>query len=59
MYLSFFAVVGAPDWHGRNFNAIRDSIGTGDINQIETPYRLEFQNYGSVDTAVKEIRVDA
>ena len=39
-YDSFFRAVGAPSWHGRNFDAIRDSIGTGEINQIEVPYRI-------------------
>jgi RNAse (barnase) inhibitor barstar len=39
-YDSFFQAVAAPSWHGRNFDALRDSIGTGDINQIEVPYRI-------------------
>lgn len=30
----------APDWHGRNLDALRDSIITGDINRIEPPYHL-------------------
>jgi hypothetical protein len=32
--------LGAPHWHGRNINALVDSIGTGSINAIEPPYRL-------------------
>lgn len=39
-YDSFFHAVGAPSWHGRNFDALRDSIDTGEINQIEVPYRV-------------------
>lgn len=30
--------VDAPDWHGRNYNALRDSFVTGSINGFEPPY---------------------
>lgn len=30
--------VQAPSWHGRNYNALRDSLVVGDINGIELPY---------------------
>jgi RNAse (barnase) inhibitor barstar len=43
-YDSFFLAVGAPDWHGRNLDALNDSIATGNINQIEVPYRLVIEN---------------
>ena len=36
VYDSFFRAVGAPDWHGRNFDALRDSI------------RLVIQNYDKI-----------
>jgi len=39
-YDGFFRAVGAPEWHGRNFNALIDSIQTGQINQIEVPYKI-------------------
>ncbi len=37
-YDAFFKAVGAPKWHGRNLDALRDSIGTGSINELEVPY---------------------
>src|ERR1044071_7580655 len=37
-YDAFFKAVGAPSWHGRNFNALRDSIITGEINEVELVY---------------------
>ena len=37
---SLFAVLKSPVWHGRNFNALNDSIVTGDINSVEVPYQL-------------------
>ena len=38
VYDAFFRAVGAPEWHGRNFDALRDSIARGLINQVECPY---------------------
>ena len=32
------ASVDAPEWHGRNYNALRDSFVTGSINGVEPPY---------------------
>ena len=45
VYTAFFKVVGAPEWHGRNFDALNDSIATGQINEIGVPYRIVIQNY--------------
>src|SRR5437667_10874672 len=54
LFLSFFRVVEAPSWHGKNFNALRDSIGTGQINNVEVPYRIVFNNYDRVNPQVKD-----
>jgi len=48
VYDAFFLAVGAPEWHGRNFDALRDSIAGGSINQVEAPYRLVFKNYDKI-----------
>ena len=40
--------VGAPDWHGRNFDALRDNIAAGSINAVEVPYRLVIKNYDKI-----------
>jgi len=55
VYDSFFAVVGAPEWHGRNFNALIDSIETGNINEIEVPYRLIITNSASVGEGARKM----
>lgn len=34
----FLPKVEAPDWHGRNLDALNDSVVTGSINKIEPPY---------------------
>lgn len=44
VYDAFFSAVGAPSWHGRNFDALNDSIATGGINRIEVPYNLVVQH---------------
>jgi RNAse (barnase) inhibitor barstar len=55
VYDSFFQVVGAPSWHGRNFDALNDSIGAGAINQIEVPYCLVIQNYDLIQEGASQI----
>jgi RNAse (barnase) inhibitor barstar len=58
LYDSFFRAVGAPDWHGRNFNALRDSIEGGDINEVEVPYRLIIKNYDKIAAEAKKMADD-
>ena len=48
LYDAFFSVVGAPSWHGRNFNALNDSMARGGINAVEVPYRIVIRNYDKV-----------
>jgi RNAse (barnase) inhibitor barstar len=40
-YDALLSSLGAPDWHGRNINALIDSMVGGDINAVEPPYRIE------------------
>jgi RNAse (barnase) inhibitor barstar len=54
-YDSFFSAVGAPSWHGRNFNALRDSIGGGQINEVELPYRIIIRGLACASTNAREI----
>jgi RNAse (barnase) inhibitor barstar len=55
VYTSFFRAVGAPAWHGRNFNALRDSIETGQINTTEVPYRVVIHNYSKVGPGARQM----
>ena len=54
-YEAFFKAVGSPSWHGRNFNALRDSIARGRINDIELPYTIHISGLGKMRTGAKEI----
>ena len=58
VYDAFFAAVGAPPWHGRNFNALNDSIATGRINEIEVPYRVVITNCYLIAGEAKEMTRD-
>jgi RNAse (barnase) inhibitor barstar len=58
VYTSFFHAVGAPPWHGRNFDALIDSIETGEINAIEVPYRLVIQNYSLIGSEALQMAKD-
>lgn len=40
---AILAGVEAPTWHGRNYNALRDSFVTGSINGFEPPYDFVIQ----------------
>ncbi len=55
VYNAFFHVVGAPEWHGRNLDALADSIAGGQINQVEVPYRVVIKNYNLIGSAAKEM----
>jgi RNAse (barnase) inhibitor barstar len=58
VYDSFFKAVGAPEWHGRNFDALNDSIAAGSINEIEVPYRIVIRNYDRVGSGAKKMATD-
>ncbi|HEY4008632.1 MAG TPA: barstar family protein [Acidobacteriaceae bacterium] len=55
---SFFSVVRAPSWHGRNFDALRDSIKGGQINEIEVPYRMVVRGLGSASNEAVAITME-
>lgn len=58
VYDAFFQAVGAPSWHGRNFNALRDSISGGRINKIEVPYIIRLKNYSLVGPGARNMAKD-
>ena len=55
LYDAFFEAVGAPPWHGRNFDALHDSIVTGNINRVEVPYRIRIQNFARTGTEARQV----
>ncbi|MGD0413841.1 MAG: barstar family protein [Terriglobales bacterium] len=55
VYNSFFRAVGAPDWPGRNLDALNDSIAHGSINEVEVPYRLVIRHYNKIGAGAKQM----
>jgi RNAse (barnase) inhibitor barstar len=53
VYTAFFRAVGAPEWHGRNLDALADSISGGLINQVEVPYRIVIKDYDRIGVLAK------
>jgi RNAse (barnase) inhibitor barstar len=57
-----FAGLRAPDWHGRSYDALYDSIVVGNINGVEPPYRIVFRGLAlttpEVSEAVREFAAD-
>jgi RNAse (barnase) inhibitor barstar len=58
VYDSFFAAVGAPSWHGRNFEALHDSTVTGNINKIEVPYSVKIKNHRLIGPGARKTADD-
>jgi RNAse (barnase) inhibitor barstar len=40
-YSALLSALGAPSWHGRNLDALNDSLVAGGINQQKAPFRIE------------------
>jgi hypothetical protein len=53
-YDAILPALGAPDWHGRNANALVESIVWGEINAIEPPYRVRVTNLRERPQRVQE-----
>jgi RNAse (barnase) inhibitor barstar len=54
VYESLFTVLGSPPWHGKNLNALNDSVVTGNINAVEVPYTLSIRNLRSANSDVRQ-----
>ena len=39
-YEALLVALGAPRWHGRNVNALIDSMIYGGINEVDPPYKI-------------------
>jgi RNAse (barnase) inhibitor barstar len=52
-YDALFQAIGAPDWHGRNINALVDSIVYEGINSLQPPYALTIINAAQLLEPIK------
>ena len=54
-YTAYLAAVGAPEWHGRNLDAVWDSLTGGDINQRKLPFRVRITGTARMSVGAREI----
>lgn len=47
-YNAVLLAIGAPEWHGRNINAVVDSMIWGGINALEPPYTIRISGTASL-----------
>jgi RNAse (barnase) inhibitor barstar len=48
-------VLDAPDWHGRNLDALWDSVPSNEINGVRAPYRLKVAGYVGLGNDLREL----
>jgi RNAse (barnase) inhibitor barstar len=53
-YDALLPQLGAPAWHGRNLDALEDSIFVGDINAIESPFHISISGTDTLSTSMRE-----
>ena len=53
-YEALLPQLGAPDWHGRNLDALEDSIFIGDINAIEPPFRISVTGTDKLSASMRQ-----
>ena len=57
-YRALLNQLGAPEWHGRNVNALVDSMVYGDINRVDPPLTVIITKLHSAGIEVQaELRV--
>ena len=49
------AVLGAQDWHGRNLDALWDSVTSDEINGVHAPYRLQVAGYAGLRQDLRDL----
>jgi RNAse (barnase) inhibitor barstar len=45
--------LGAPDWHGRNLDALADSLTGVDLNVVNPPFTLRVSGFGLAGRAAQ------
>jgi len=55
VWSALFVALGSPAWHGRNLDALTDSLRGGDLNGVKPPVAIEVQG---VEAASAEARLE-
>jgi RNAse (barnase) inhibitor barstar len=51
---AIISALGGPTWHGRNYNALYDSMVVGSINEIEPPYEIVIKGVRAANAEVAD-----
>jgi len=54
-YVAYLTAVGAPDWHGRNLDALWDSLTGGDINRRNPPFRVRIAGFAHMANNARQM----
>ncbi|MFD2235341.1 barstar family protein [Phaeospirillum tilakii] len=51
-YNAILAALGAPEWHGKNANALIDSVVYGGINKVGCPLLIKIYNINNKEYSI-------
>ena len=54
LYEAILPVLDAPEWHGKNMNALLESIIWGEINAVDPPFTLRIRGTANLPAGVAE-----
>ena len=54
-YTAYLSAVGAPDWHGRNLDAVWDSLTGGDLNRRNPPLRVRITGLADMGGDARQV----
>ena len=54
-YADLLPVLGAPSWHGRNLDALNDSLAGGDINAVNPPFVISVRGVAEMGAEARSM----
>ena len=54
-YALLLVGLGAPAWHGKNLDALWDTISSDDINDVRAPFTVRFINVQNAQSELKSL----
>lgn len=54
-YNALLPAIGAPEWHGRNLDALNDTLGGNDINKIQQPITFSITGVNQMPPQVRDL----
>jgi RNAse (barnase) inhibitor barstar len=56
-YDALLPQLGAPNWYGRNLDALEDSIFGGDINAVQPPFHVSIVRTDELSPSMKDFLI--